>query len=499
MAKKLALFGAVLSLAFLAACGGGGPANPGTGPAGFTNSSFSGNYVFTMNGQCASCSTGTPIVTSVGALTADGNGNITGGTWDVNISGSDQSITGLTGSYQVGTDGTTNVTINAGGSTDSYVMKLASPSAGYITSADSSWALSGVVEQQVANPAQPTGTYVFQASGVNAGLSALGIVGSMNFTSGAAALDMNNNGTANFDNAATVAISSYASGRGILTITSGSLGVMTFAFYSVDGNSLELVSDDASNRMQGRAELTSGAVSGALSGNFAFLGAGYLPGITSTNIAASEGGILTGDGAGGVSSGVIDSIINATSGELGATFTATGATSTVNGATRDLVTMAVNASQSTVSMHSPVIWFVNSGRAFFLTRDTDRVETGALNAQSGAPYSDSGTYAFYTTGWAFISGSGAQGATSVSLFKNSGGTVSGYSQVFNLLGSASQATGTGTLSFDSTGTIGSLVLNNSPAGTSDYQIYQYSPTNAFIMESDQQTVQWGLLSAQNSQ
>jgi hypothetical protein len=494
-----ALFAAVLSLAFLAACGGGGPANPGTGAAGFTNSSFNGSYVFTMNGQCASCSTGTPIVTSVGALTADGNGNITGGSWDVNISGSDQSLTGLTGSYQVGSDGTTNLTLNAGGSSDAYVIKLTSNSGGYITSADGAWSLSGVVEKQIASPAQPTGTYVFQASGVNTGLSALGMVGAMNFTSNTAALDMNNNGTANFDNAATITVSSYSSGRGILTVTSSSLGVMSFAFYNVDGNSLELVSDDASNRMQGRAELTSGAVSGPLSGNFAFLGAGYLPGITSSNIAASEGGVLTGNGAGGATGGTIDSIINATNGELGASFTGTGSTSTVNGATRDVVTMAVNASQSTVSMRSPVIWFVNSGRGFFLTRDTDRVETGAINVQTGAPYSDSGTYAFYTTGWAFPSGVGAEGATSVSLFKNAGGTISGYSQVFNLLGSASQATGTGTLAFDSGTTIGSLVLNNTPAGTSDYQIYQYSATNAFIMESDQQTVQWGLMSVQNSQ
>src|ERR1019366_2527050 len=180
--KNLGLFAAVLSLVFLAACGGGGPANPGPPAAGFTNASFSGSYVFTMTGQCAAvCPTASPTQ-SVGYMVADGNGNITSGSWDVNTGGGDQTVA-ITGTYAVNSNGTVNLSLSDSLNTYSFGMMLTGTNGGYITTADTAWALSGVVEKQSASAiaAQPTGNYVFRASGVNSGNFSLAIAGAMNF------------------------------------------------------------------------------------------------------------------------------------------------------------------------------------------------------------------------------------------------------------------------------------------------------------------------------
>jgi hypothetical protein len=125
-----------------------------------------------------------------------------------------------------------------------------------------------------------------------------------------------------------------------------------------------------------------------------------------------------------------------------------------------------------------------------------------VNIQSGGPFTDSGTYAFGQSGWATtaFTGNGDEGLTSITLFKNTGGTVSGYSQLMNLFGSSTSTTGTGTLSFDSTGTIGSLTLNNTGlGGPEDFRFYQYSSSGAFIMEVDPTTVTSGTMTVQTAQ
>lgn len=483
--KSIALFAAIVSLVFLAACGGGGPANPGTGPSGFSNASFSGNYVFTMTGECINACSSTAIAQGVGVLSADGNGNITGGFLDLNIGGGDQS-TPLNGQYSVGSDGTASLNLNGStfGFANSYYMMLTGTSGGYIVSADAAWALSGVVEKQTAAAlaAQPAGNFVFRASGTDSAFNSLGIVGAMDLGSGAVTADMNNNGTPILLGTGTISSNTYdnTTGRGSLTIsTTSSLPSLTFVYYVVDGNTLELVSNDAVNGFIGRAELSSGVVTNGniLSGSFAFVGSGYPP--TGT-IQVSEGGIFTGNGAGGITSGTIDTVFDNNNPVTGGTLTGTGIVSSVGGVTRDVLTLSPSTS---LSMKKAVLWLVSADRGFYLTTMADRAETGTINLQSGGPYTDSGTYGFHQSGWLIQNGS-PQALSYATLFKNSGGTVSGYSQAMNLGGSPSTVTNNGTLSFDSTGTIGTLTLNNTNIGTEILRIYQYSPSSAFIMEVD---------------
>ena len=501
--KRFGLFAAVLSLAFLAACGGGGPANPGTGAAGFTNASFTGHYVFTLMGQCASVCASTSVIRSVGTMVSDGNGNITSGVWDLNVGGADQTLTGLTGTYSVASDGKVSLNLTAGGNTDSYLIVLTSTTGGYIVSTDAAWALSGVVEAQSTSAigTQPAGNYVFGASGLTSGGAAWALAGAMNLGAGTVALDMNNNGTTTNLATGAVASSTYdnTTGRGALTLTTGTLPTMSFAYYVVDANTLEMVSDDVTGGSQGRAEVTGGAVGSGnvLSGPFAFLLAGFPPSSVGGIAQITEGGTFTGDGAGNISSGVIDTVYDA-NGQTGVSFTGTGAVTSAGGVTRDALTFVPGSGINVTPTTHADLWLTNAGRGFFITTDTDRAEAGTINAQTGGPtYANNGTFGFYQSGFAIQNGS-AEGLNNATLFKNSSGSVTGYTQGLNLLGSPNLNTGTGQFANDSTN-IGELTLNNTAIGTEHFRIYQYSASSAFIMEADQGSVSSGLMTVQTGQ
>jgi hypothetical protein len=500
--KQLGYFASVLSLVFMAACGGGGgPANPGTPNANFSNATFKGNYVFTMEGQCVNaCSTGYTI-TSAGVMVADGNGNITGGEWDLNVGGVENELT-LTGTYGVNADGTATATLNAGGGAASYVMMLTGTNGGYIVSNDTTWALSGVMQKQ-SSVVQPSGNLVFRGAGQGpAGLS-YAIAGAVNLGTGAVTADMNNNGSfiSLGGGLATITNPFDANGRGVVTIAStGTLPGMSFVVYAVDANSAEIVSTDNFS-MQGRAELSGGALTSGsiLSGKFAFLSAGYPVEAVSatTDVGSTEGGIFTGDGAGSITGGTIDAVYDSTA-LPGSSLTASGTVSTAGGVTRD--TIVTSTGSATLPMKTASIWFVNANRAFFVTTGSGRAEAGTMQSQSGGPFSDNATFGFYQTGWG-ITSSGPVGLTSTTLFANSGGTVGGYTQSLNLgFSGPNVTTGNGTLSFDTaTGTLGSLTLNKTAIGGEDMRIYQYSSTQAFIMEVDPTVITSGTMTLQTPQ
>ena len=66
------------------------------------NSSLKGNYIFSLTGIDVNAS---PFY-AVGAVTADGNGHITGGEEDLNdVSSGYSQATSVTGTYNVGSDG----------------------------------------------------------------------------------------------------------------------------------------------------------------------------------------------------------------------------------------------------------------------------------------------------------------------------------------------------------------------------------------------------------
>lgn len=496
--KRVGLFAAVLSLSFLVGCGAsGGPSNPGTGAAGYSNASLNGTYVFAMTGQCSGACSTASVVQAVGIMKADGNGNVTGGTLDLNIGGAyNGAPLALSGTYSVNADGTATVAVNDTVATDNFVLTLANPNAGYIVSNDSQWALSGTIAKQNASAiaAAPTSNFVFRASGLTGNSHAWAMAGAMNFTTLALTADTNEAGVSYLLQTGSLTAATYdaTKGRGTFTVVpSGGnpISGMHYVYYVVDANTLELLTTDASIGMLGHAE-TGGNINSPLTGSFAFLGAGFPE---NGQAQVSEGGVFTGDGAGNITSGVIDSVFDS-NGETGATMTGTGVVSTVNGVTRDLLTLTVqNSSQS---MSGMALWWTYSGGAFFVTTDGDRAEVGTIKTANG-PFNDNGTFAFGQNGW--VVSSGAQGLAIAGLFKNASGTVSGYTQVLNQAGSVSVDTGTGSFSFNSAGTIGNLTLSSTGVGDEHFRVYQYSASNAFMMEVDGTVIASGTMTVQTAQ
>ena len=152
-------------------------------------------------------------------MVSDGNGNITSGVWDLNVGGADQTLTGLTGTYSVASDGKVSLNLTAGGNTDSYLIVLT----------EHHWRIHCVHRRRVgalwsrrgasrtsAIGTQPAGNYVFGASGLTSGGAAWALAGAMNLGAGTVALDMNNNGTTTNLATGAVASSTYdnTTGRG---------------------------------------------------------------------------------------------------------------------------------------------------------------------------------------------------------------------------------------------------------------------------------------------
>src|SRR5262249_20629368 len=106
--KLLPLVAATLSLAVLAGCGS--PNSDGGLPHGnFNNSSLSGTYAFAISGT-----NGGGFFTMAGSFQANGSGNITSGTLDINSPGTVGVLTNLplTGTYIVHADGRGAASLN---------------------------------------------------------------------------------------------------------------------------------------------------------------------------------------------------------------------------------------------------------------------------------------------------------------------------------------------------------------------------------------------------
>jgi hypothetical protein len=272
----------LLFLAFLAGCGSS-KNNTVPPPGGaFTNSNLKGTYVFTVVGS----DTAGDLLTTAGTMTADGNGNLTGGIFDVNNPNGAGLLPALavgSGSkYDVTSDGRGSIIVNTSAGTFGFDFVLASSEGGKITEFDTSGTGSGTLELQSAvSQADIAGSYVFNFSGTSGiGASFCGLTGSSFMiplsTVGAFTLDASGNissGVEDFNN------NCSSSGNTGLTITGGSLSLSTipgtatitsnagtfhFDVFPVSSSDLKFIETDPVSVMIGEAfTQTSTIASGA--------------------------------------------------------------------------------------------------------------------------------------------------------------------------------------------------------------------------------------------
>ncbi len=224
----------------------------------FNNSSLKGNYVLSLKGIGANKSTFSNFYT-VGAITADGNGNIIGGEADLNDSklGYVQA-TSITGTYFIGIDGRGVLNLNSSLGSFSYAIALGADGNAGVNQSDISVVYGvGSLEAQAANPSSPSGSYVFGftgASSVCGPLNSIGVFG-LNNGSLSGSQDMNCGGAVTQSQGLS---GSYGNtdglGRGSGSFFSGT-GTSDFVYYVVSANRYRFVSSDAGLGILGSADL----------------------------------------------------------------------------------------------------------------------------------------------------------------------------------------------------------------------------------------------------
>lgn len=316
----------------------GGNTGTATPTVVFSNASLSGSYAFSYSGGDSS---GYPIAVA-GSFTTNPTTGAISGIEDYNSDGSTTVALALpvSGSYQVNPDGSGSAILNNSATingTEGWQFTLGAGVSGgashhaLLVRFDTSATGSGAIDQQntaeLNSVSSISGNYVFGLSGVDDSGSFLPVQlagifntdGAGNIPVNSAEEDINDAGNSTLNGADLSLHGTYqldtgnpGSGRGYLTLVNTSSVYpcnCQFAFYMVDSTHLKVVEIGSNN-----GELLSGDVYAApntargayalgnLNGNYAFT----LGGADTNDNAFAQGGVLSANGAGGITGGVVD-------------------------------------------------------------------------------------------------------------------------------------------------------------------------------------------------
>jgi len=233
------------------------------------NSKLQGHFAFLFTGFDSS-----GIFQAVGSFTADGKGNVTGGTQDVNGASGLATNVAFTGTYQVNADnrGTLAFSSATRGQTFKFALNSACTNGRLIEFDDSGVNGSGVIEEQDTTAFTPdalNGPFALSLAGQDSAGNRLGALGIFDFNSsggiGGGSMDVNDGGTLlpTFGSLQGV-YSISAKGRGTAELNIPGFGddLFQFAFYVVSANKLLMISTDSPSSgnpiFSGPAELQSG-------------------------------------------------------------------------------------------------------------------------------------------------------------------------------------------------------------------------------------------------
>ncbi|MHB8584157.1 MAG: hypothetical protein ACYDAV_13005 [Gammaproteobacteria bacterium] len=221
----------------------------------FSNTSFSGQYVFTFD----EVNNGSESRT-VGAITADGNGNVVG-TEDVNSPSGIFTNVPITGQYKLSADGQGTLTLNGGSAGIlSMTFSLFSGANGGILADDATGHVGNghlfLVTAAVSSVSSIQGNYLFNfGSGIFA--SSDNSAGLLDLSSGniiSGSLDENNSGSYVQDGTVTGSYTLTGGDSGTLNLTTGTQ-TSHFVFYAVSADQLELLDMDAGTLKSGELDL----------------------------------------------------------------------------------------------------------------------------------------------------------------------------------------------------------------------------------------------------
>ena len=448
----------------------------------------SGQYAFEMRGTNNGNS-----YHAAGSFTLDGNGNITGGSEDINNQGtvSTVNITGGIYTYSPSTGRLSAVVATSAGNVNWY-MVFNNPSQGFIEYAGFAISASGTVSLQ--SPTQftlgaVTGNYAFQLAGLDTGSSqhlaeagAFTADGSGNLSAGL--LDANVAGTLTSNQAVTGTLTtpSSSTGRGTMTIASG-FGTQTFAYYVVDATQFKLVEIDGAHAISGDAVQQTGSpyATGDIHGTLAMV----MSGTSGTTVLGIGGNVPLSSGT------IVGGSIDRNSGGI-----FTGG-QTISGGSYSVTDATTGRTQVTINLSSgssiPIVLYPQSDTVFnLLDVAGGEVASGKALVASAGTDSNATLQGNYSAHFAGDVGSTPEDIVG-ELIANGGGVFTGTLDITNggtntVLQSSPYSVGT-----TSTTTLKSPFANFNSVG---FNLYIVDSNETLILENDTKGALTGVMQLQ---
>jgi len=463
----------------------------------FNNSSLKGNYVLSLRGTGANASSS---FYAAGVITADGNGNITGGAEDMNDtnSGYTRAAT-VTGTYSIGADGRGTLNLNSSLGSFAYAIAIRADGNAGLNEADKVVVnATGTLEAQAANVSAPSGSYAFGFSGASSACGSMNSIGLFGMDNGAVSgmQDLNCGGMVTQSQ---VLSGSYgtidALGRGTGSFFSG-MGASDFIYYMVSANRYRFLSSDSRTGLLGSADLQ--AEASFADSDFNGL---YVISSSATSQTTISNMLIEIDPLGG----------NIPTGFIDVNNTGAVSNSNVTGAyslgPSGYVTGTFNAILNTLQTSFPFsMYLVSSGQAYYLDlrtqiqgrTDIEGVTGGGLvYAQTETALDNLAWAGSYTTRQAghFTAGgalsTGNSTTVSGQISANGNGVLAGTLDFNDPSGVSSGLQAQGSYSVGLTVPGRTTVKIITPNGTRNYAAYIVSPRQVQLLETDSSITERG--------
>ena len=473
---------------------------------------------------------GSSFLIVAGSFVADGNGNITGGTEDINTSGStgptSTSISPST--YTVGPDGRTTANITTGQGTGVvWQFALTSNQHALMIRFDKSASGSGTIDQQ--NPEEfgeafALGNYAFGLSGVDGHGHTTGTAGRVfangndTFPMGSGILDLNDSGATMTPTNVTdselqggFTAADPSTGRGTLTLNcpsfegvlganSGIPGTLNFVYYVVDNTHLKVVEND-SVAVLGGDFYTAPATTVNMSGNQAFTVAG----VDTSGHPYGMGGAFGSSGTGVLDLNDDGTLTSPPTNGSGGTSTNISAASPSVNANTGQIELAINLTDGTDYQFAAYLFNyttasgLTSTAAFLLETDSHvGVGTGVAYTQTGSAVPQ-GTFALNLTG-VVLNGGGEQDIEG-QVTTASAGAVTGTVDINDVAASGNLVSGEPLTSASAIATVGIDGRGNPLTLANQYQTNTLSyfvvdVNTILLVEMDSRRVMTGTMALQ---
>jgi hypothetical protein len=473
---------------------------------------------------------GSSFLVVAGSFVADGNGNITGGTEDINTSGStgptSTSISPST--YTVGPDGRTTANITSGQGTGVvWQFALTSNQHAFMIRFDKSASGSGTIDQQ--NPEEfgeafALGNYAFGLSGVDGHGHTTGTAGRVfangndTFPMGSGILDLNDSGATMTPTNVTdselqggFTAPDPSTGRGTLTLNcpsfegvlganSGIPGTLNFVYYVVDNTHLKVVESD-SVAVLGGDFYTAPATTVNMSGNQAFTVAG----VDTSGHPYGMGGAFGSSGTGVLDLNDDGTLTSPPTNGSGGTSTNISAASPSVNANTGQIELAINLTDGTDYQFAAYLFNyttasgLTSTAAFLLETDSHvGVGTGVAYTQTGSAVPQ-GTFASNLTG-TVLNGGGEQDIEG-QVTTASAGAVTGTVDINDVAASGNLVSGEPLTSASAIATVGIDGRGNPLTLANQYQTNTLSyfvvdVNTILLVEMDSRRVMTGTMALQ---